>query len=104
MTNRIWQESYADGIPVEIDMSDCSSISKVFGEAVAEFGDKTAFRSFGAELTYSEVDRLSRDFAAYLERPVCPDSINDKAINFQALSSRQLNLSKYIGILFKIQT
>ncbi len=31
------------------------------------FGDNVAYSSFGAELTFAEVDRLSRNFAAYLQ-------------------------------------
>ncbi len=67
MPNRIWQNSYTDGIPFEIDTSECKSINELFNRAVVDFGDKTAFSSFGAELTFRDVDALSRDFAAYLQ-------------------------------------
>ena len=67
MAERIWQKSYTEGIPFEIDTSDCKSINELFTRAVADFGDNTAFSSFGAELTFREVDALSRDFAAYLQ-------------------------------------
>jgi len=67
MGDRPWQQSYAEGIPFDIDLSGCSSIAEMFREAVAEFSEKTAFRSFGTDLTYAEVDRLSRNFAAYLQ-------------------------------------
>jgi long-chain acyl-CoA synthetase len=32
-----------------------------------QFADKPAFRAFGQTLSYADVDRLSRDFAAYLQ-------------------------------------
>ena len=67
MTERIWQKSYSEGIPNEIDTSDCNSINELFREAVESYGDKVAFSSFGSELTYKEVGRLSRNFAAYLQ-------------------------------------
>jgi len=67
MAERIWQKSYSEGIPHEIDTSDCNSINELFREAVESYGDKVAFSSFGSELTYQEIDRLSRDFAAYLQ-------------------------------------
>jgi long-chain acyl-CoA synthetase len=67
MGERIWQKSYTEGIPHEIDTSDCNSINELFSEAVEGYGDKVAYSSFGSELTYKEVDRLSRDFAAYLQ-------------------------------------
>ena len=67
MSERIWQKSYTEGIPFEIDTSGCDSVSQLFREAVESYGGKTAFSSFGSELTYREVDSLSRDFAAYLQ-------------------------------------
>ena len=67
MAERIWQKSYSEGIPYEIDTSDCNSINELFREAVEDYGDKVAFSSFGSELTYKEVGRLSRNFAAYLQ-------------------------------------
>ena len=67
MGERIWQKSYTEGIPYEIDTSDCNSINQLFREAVESYGEKVAYSSFGSELTFNEVDRLSRDFAAYLQ-------------------------------------
>jgi long-chain acyl-CoA synthetase len=67
MGERIWQKSYTEGIPHEIDTSDCNSINELFRDAVESYGDKVAFSSFGSELTYQQIDRLSRDFAAYLQ-------------------------------------
>ena len=67
MGGRIWQKSYSEGIPYEIDTSDCNSINELFRDAVESYGGKVAFSSFGSELTYQDVGRLSRNFAAYLQ-------------------------------------
>jgi long-chain acyl-CoA synthetase len=67
MAERIWQKSYTQGIPNEIDISDIQSINETFSISVETYRDKVAFSSFGREMTYDEVDRLSRDFAAYLQ-------------------------------------
>jgi len=67
MKERPWHKSYLDGIPFEIDTSGCPSVAHMFEEAVDTYRDKVAFSSFGSELTYGDVDRLSRDFAAYLQ-------------------------------------
>jgi len=67
MTDRIWQQNYVEGIPNEVDTSDCRSIAQMFNDSVRKFSDHVAFSSFGTELTYGDVDRLSRDFAAYLQ-------------------------------------
>ena len=67
LPERIWQKSYTEGIPYEIDTSDCNSINELFREAVGSYSEKVAYSSFGSELTYQDVDRLSRNFAAYLQ-------------------------------------
>jgi long-chain acyl-CoA synthetase len=67
MTIRPWQKSYPEGIPNEIDTTDCRSISQLFNDAVGKYSDNVAFSSFGVEMSYGEVDRLSRNFAAYLQ-------------------------------------
>jgi len=67
---RIWQQSYPPDAPHEIDMSGCNSLNQLFREAVDKFGERAAFSSFGAALTFNEVDRLSRDFGAWLQQRV----------------------------------
>ena len=67
MAERIWQQSYPPEIPFDIDVSSNGSITDLFEHSVRAFDDKVAYSSFGAELTFADVDRLSRDFAAYLQ-------------------------------------
>lgn len=67
MTARLWHKSYPDAFPHEISTTDCASIRQLFDDAVSKYEDSVAFSSFGAEMSYGEVDRLSRDFAAYLQ-------------------------------------
>ncbi|MBM3551420.1 MAG: AMP-binding protein [Alphaproteobacteria bacterium] len=63
---RIWLKSYSAGVPAEVDVGAYRSIVDILERSVAKFWDKPAFIQMGATLTYAEVDRLSRDFAAYL--------------------------------------
>ena len=63
---RIWLKSYSAGVPAEVDVGAYRSIVDLFEQSVVKFSDKPAFIQMGATLTYAEVDRLSRDFAAYL--------------------------------------
>jgi long-chain acyl-CoA synthetase len=67
MKERPWHKSYVEGMPHEIDISGCASIRQMFDEAVEQYRNQTAFSSFGVDMSYGEVDRLSRDFAAYLQ-------------------------------------
>jgi long-chain acyl-CoA synthetase len=67
VAERIWQKSYPAGVPFEIDLSSYRSINHMFREAVDRFGAQVAYNSFGTMLSYDEVDRLSRDFGAFLQ-------------------------------------
>ena len=67
MVERIWQKNYPENTPTEIDLTRYGSINQMFREAVDRFGSQSALSSFGTTLTYEDVDRLSRDFGAFLQ-------------------------------------
>jgi long-chain acyl-CoA synthetase len=48
-------------------VSGLRSISQLFHESVARYGDRPAFTNFGTTLRFADVARLSRDFGAYLQ-------------------------------------
>ena len=66
--DKIWLKSYPPGIPHEIDPRAYPSVAAMVDRAVARYRDRPAFSSLGATLTYDDVDRASRDFAAYLQQ------------------------------------
>lgn len=61
---RIWQKNYGS-IPKEIEAT--GTVVDLLHEAVAKWGDKPAFNCLHANLSFKEVDRLSRDVAAWLQ-------------------------------------
>ncbi len=63
---RPWFKSYPQGVPQQVDLEQYRSIVSVFDEAISKYRDRPAFRNFGKTLTYGEIERLSRQFAAYL--------------------------------------
>jgi len=65
--NRHWLASYGERIPAEIDPDAYGSVLQMLEAAMARFADKPAFRCLGRTLTYADTDRLSRDFAAFLQ-------------------------------------
>jgi len=67
MVERIWLKSYPAGMPHEIDPDQFNSVAEFFGNVAAKFADKPAFHNLGCTITYAELDRLSRDFAAFLQ-------------------------------------
>ncbi len=65
--DKIWLAHYPDGVPAEVDVDAFRSIEGLFARAVERFAAKDAFVSMGAAITFTELDRLSRDFAAFLQ-------------------------------------
>jgi long-chain acyl-CoA synthetase len=66
MTQRHWQASYGN-IPNDIDPDAYRSVVGMMEQAMQRFANRPAMRCAGQTLTYADVDRLSRDFAAYLQ-------------------------------------
>ncbi|PKM01529.1 MAG: long-chain-fatty-acid--CoA ligase, partial [Gammaproteobacteria bacterium HGW-Gammaproteobacteria-6] len=61
-----WLDSYPKGVPEQIDISQYQSILSVLDQVCEKYADKPGFASFGTQLTYAEIERLSRQFASYL--------------------------------------
>ncbi|UCX03818.1 AMP-binding protein [Shewanella glacialimarina] len=50
-----------------LDLSCYKSIVDLIEQSCAKFGNKTAYACLGKNITFTEVEQLSRDFAAYLQ-------------------------------------
>ena len=69
MTERPWFATYREcSIPVDIDADAYRSTTEMLEKAMIAHADRPAFRSFGQTLTYADVDRQSRNFAAFLQK------------------------------------
>src|SRR6478609_4569283 len=66
MSTRHWHASYGS-IPKEINPDAYRSVVDLMEQAMVRFADRPAFRCAGQTLSYAQVDKLSRDFAAYLQ-------------------------------------
>ena len=64
---RIWQQRYPKGVPNEIDADRYSSLVEIFDEALAKYQDKVAYVNMDCEMTFNELDKQTRNFAAYLQ-------------------------------------
>jgi long-chain acyl-CoA synthetase len=64
--DRPWLDSYPEGVPAEIDIEAYESILDIFDQSCEKFRNQPAYVNFGRNLTYADLDRLSRDFAAWL--------------------------------------
>jgi long-chain acyl-CoA synthetase len=64
---RIWLKHYPPGVPAEIDCGRYRSVGALFEESVAKYRDRPAYTNFGRTLAFGDLDRLSRDFGAWLQ-------------------------------------
>ena len=60
-------KSYGPNVPTQVDPDTYTSIPHLFAEAAKTFGDHAAFTCFGKSLTFRDIDKMSRDVAAYLQ-------------------------------------
>ena len=67
MTDRPWLSSYPQGVPADIDASRYVSLVQLMEESFSKFAERTAYSFMGKDLSYGEVDKLSRAFAGYLQ-------------------------------------
>ncbi|MFM0380684.1 long-chain fatty acid--CoA ligase [Paraburkholderia strydomiana] len=65
--DKIWLKSYPPGVPAEIDPTRYSSVAELLEEAFREHRDKPAFVCMGKEISYGELDALSRKLAAWFQ-------------------------------------
>lgn len=63
----VWLKHYEAGVPDEINPDAFSSIVAIFEQSCSRYADTDAFHNMGAALTYRDLDRHARDFAAYLQ-------------------------------------
>src|SRR4051812_39462290 len=64
---KIWLKSYPAGVPAEIDPAAYSSLNEMVTESLTKYADRVAFVQMGREVTYRQLDALTRDFAAWLQ-------------------------------------
>jgi len=65
---KVWLSSYPPGVPEEVDLDVYQSVTDVFEQAIARFGDKPCFCNLGTTLTYGEMDRYTDQLASYLQK------------------------------------
>ncbi len=66
--DRTWLKQYPPGVPADIDPDSYGSLRDIFEEACAAHRHLPAFTNMGASLSYTQLDELSRAFAAWLQK------------------------------------
>ena len=67
MTDKPWLQHYMEGVPAQIDLEQFHSVVDILEQSCEQFRDRPAFENFGTTLTFGDLDRLSRNFAATLQ-------------------------------------
>ncbi|WP_284614753.1 AMP-binding protein [Aquabacterium humicola] len=62
-----WLARYPAGIPAEVDVQAFGSLVEVLADTCGRHAQLPAFRNMGEALSYADLDRASRDFAAWLQ-------------------------------------
>jgi long-chain acyl-CoA synthetase len=63
-----WFEQYQNGVPHEIDPSQYLSLVSIFNDSCTLYAKRAAYSNLGSEITYSELNKLSRNLAAYFQQ------------------------------------
>ena len=62
-----WLTNYPANVAHEVDVNRYSSLVELLHQTTTKYKKQTAYSNFGAELSFEQVDELSRDFAAFLQ-------------------------------------
>jgi long-chain acyl-CoA synthetase len=64
---RIWLKSYPAGVPADVDYKAYQSLGELFEKSALQYRARPAFHSMDKTLAFGDIERLSRDFAAWLQ-------------------------------------
>jgi long-chain acyl-CoA synthetase len=64
---KIWLKSYPNDVPDEIDPTQYTSLVEIFEESCSRYANNTAYISMGVRMSYADLDKNSRNFAAWLQ-------------------------------------
>lgn len=67
MSERIWLKSYPEGVPADIDVNRYASIVDMMEESFKKFANRSAYSFMGKELSYAQVEEISRTLGVYLQ-------------------------------------
>lgn len=65
--SRPWLSFYPAGVPADINPDTYASLLDLIDEGFAKFKSRAAYANMGKEMTFGELDTLSRNFAAHLQ-------------------------------------
>ena len=67
MVDKIWLKRYPAGVPETIDPDRYSSLVDILEQSMAQYSDRVAYINMDCQMSYSQLDKMTRNFAAYLQ-------------------------------------
>ena len=64
---KIWLKSYPPGVPAEIRYDEYKSIGALVEASVKKYAERPAYHNMGKTMTFADLDRLTRNFGAWLQ-------------------------------------
>jgi long-chain acyl-CoA synthetase len=68
--DKVWLKSYPEDVPAEVPTPPFRSVRDLIEHGFSQFPDNPAYTSMGRTLSYSDLDRLSMQFACYLQQTI----------------------------------
>ncbi len=65
---KIWRKTYSPGVPAEVNVGEFKSLKEILEKSCARFADRPAFTNMGTSISYADLDRLTRQFGAFLQK------------------------------------
>ncbi len=64
---KVWLKSYPPGVPAEANIHEFANIREILDRSCKKFASQPAFTNMDATISYTELDRLSRNFGSWLQ-------------------------------------
>ncbi|HAA22821.1 MAG TPA: long-chain-fatty-acid--CoA ligase [Cytophagales bacterium] len=62
-----WHAKYPEGVRPEVPVQDFETLVDLIDNGLKKYADRPAFENMGKVMTYADIDKLSADFASYLQ-------------------------------------
>ncbi|MCE2666623.1 MAG: long-chain-fatty-acid--CoA ligase [Burkholderiales bacterium] len=67
MEERVWLDSYPEGVPADIDATQYESLLGLMADSFAKYANRTAYSFMGQDISYAQTDVKSQALAAYFQ-------------------------------------
>jgi long-chain acyl-CoA synthetase len=64
---KVWLKHYPPGVKATINTAEYSSLTQLIEQSLVQYADLPAYQCMGASITYAQLDKQSRSFAAWLQ-------------------------------------